>query len=209
MQNSKLRIGFVSHRPVPFVVCSILRDTADDEAGNFPSFSCPLVFLPSLFLNAVEQWAYENGVEWHFIEPGKPIENAYVESFNGKFRDEMSERKLVYHPGRCQAENRTLEAGSQSSASAQRPRLPDTERIPHRSRRAGVVSPHDASPSFGYAVQQDPGTHIMIGPKSGGRSRADAPFLWRACSVRNISGVKSVFNYLSARRCSNEFREVL
>ena len=36
----------------------------------------------------VDQWAYENGVEFHFIEPGKPTQNAYIESFNGKFRDE-------------------------------------------------------------------------------------------------------------------------
>ena len=43
---------------------------------------------PEFTSRAVEQWAYENGVEWHFIEPGKPTENAYIESFNGKFRDE-------------------------------------------------------------------------------------------------------------------------
>jgi len=43
---------------------------------------------PEYISKAVEQWAYENGVEWHFIEPGRPIENAYVESFNARFRDE-------------------------------------------------------------------------------------------------------------------------
>lgn len=43
---------------------------------------------PEFISKAVEQWAYENGVEWHFIAPGKPIENAYVESFNARFRDE-------------------------------------------------------------------------------------------------------------------------
>jgi putative transposase len=43
---------------------------------------------PEFISKAVEQWAYENGVDWHFIEPGKPIENAYVESFNARFRDE-------------------------------------------------------------------------------------------------------------------------
>jgi len=33
-------------------------------------------------------WADENMVRLHFIEPGKPTQNAFVESFNGKFRDE-------------------------------------------------------------------------------------------------------------------------
>ena len=37
---------------------------------------------------ALDQWAYRHGVELAFIRPGKPIENAFVESFNGKFRDE-------------------------------------------------------------------------------------------------------------------------
>jgi putative transposase len=36
----------------------------------------------------VDQWAFERGVELHFTMPGKPTENAFVESFNGKFRDE-------------------------------------------------------------------------------------------------------------------------
>lgn len=33
-------------------------------------------------------WAHKNGVKLCFIRPGKPVENAYIESFNGKFRDE-------------------------------------------------------------------------------------------------------------------------
>jgi len=36
----------------------------------------------------VDQWANRRGVELRFIDPGKPMQNAYVESFNGKFRDE-------------------------------------------------------------------------------------------------------------------------
>lgn len=36
----------------------------------------------------LDKWAYERGVTLHFIRPGKPIENAFVESFNGHFRDE-------------------------------------------------------------------------------------------------------------------------
>ena len=37
---------------------------------------------------ALDGWAYGRGVRLHFIAPGKPEQNAYVESFNGKFRDE-------------------------------------------------------------------------------------------------------------------------
>ena len=36
----------------------------------------------------VDQWAYQNRVALHFIERGKPTQNALIESFNGKFRDE-------------------------------------------------------------------------------------------------------------------------
>jgi putative transposase len=36
----------------------------------------------------LDQWAYEHQVELRFIHPGCPIENCFVESFNGRFRDE-------------------------------------------------------------------------------------------------------------------------
>ena len=34
----------------------------------------------------VDEWAHQNQVELHFIERGKPTQNALIESFNGKFR---------------------------------------------------------------------------------------------------------------------------
>jgi putative transposase len=37
---------------------------------------------------AVDQWAYANKVSLDFSRPGKPIDNAFAESFNGSFRDE-------------------------------------------------------------------------------------------------------------------------
>jgi putative transposase len=43
---------------------------------------------PEFTSKAFNRWAYERGVELRFIDPGKPIQNAFVESFNGKFRDE-------------------------------------------------------------------------------------------------------------------------
>lgn len=42
---------------------------------------------PEFISQHVDEWAYRTGVKLAFIRPGKPVENAYVESFNGKFRD--------------------------------------------------------------------------------------------------------------------------
>lgn len=36
----------------------------------------------------LDQWAHRHGVSLQFIRPGKPTENAYIESFNGRLRDE-------------------------------------------------------------------------------------------------------------------------
>lgn len=41
-----------------------------------------------LTCNAMLRWTAENAVEWHYIQPGKPMQNGFMESFNGKLRDE-------------------------------------------------------------------------------------------------------------------------
>lgn len=43
---------------------------------------------------AILQWAQERRVEWHYIAPGKPQQNAFVESFNGRLRDELLNETL-------------------------------------------------------------------------------------------------------------------
>jgi putative transposase len=43
---------------------------------------------PEFISKALDLWAYENSVKLRFIQPGKPVQNAYIESFNGKFRNE-------------------------------------------------------------------------------------------------------------------------
>ncbi len=43
---------------------------------------------PEFTGKVMDQWAFTRGVRQQFITPGKPVENAYVESFNGKMRDE-------------------------------------------------------------------------------------------------------------------------
>ncbi len=37
---------------------------------------------------AMDVWAYQHGVQLDFIRPGRPTENGYIESFNGRLRDE-------------------------------------------------------------------------------------------------------------------------
>jgi len=43
---------------------------------------------PELAGKTLDRWAVERGVRLRFIDPGKPVQNAFVESFNGRFRDE-------------------------------------------------------------------------------------------------------------------------
>jgi len=43
---------------------------------------------PEFTCRALDQWAYNHGVQLKLIQPGKPTQNAFIESFNGKFRDE-------------------------------------------------------------------------------------------------------------------------
>ncbi len=43
---------------------------------------------PEFISVTLEKWAHQHGVKLDFIQPGKPTQNAHVESFNGRFRDE-------------------------------------------------------------------------------------------------------------------------
>jgi putative transposase len=66
-------------------VCRVL-----DEVGGREGL--PEVIMidngPEFAGKALDEWAYRNGVKLQFIRPGKPVENAYIESFNGRLRDE-------------------------------------------------------------------------------------------------------------------------
>ena len=58
---------------------SITFDNGPEFAGKMP-----------------DAWAYEVSVALSFIRPGKPVENAYIERFNGRFRDEcLNEHRFV------------------------------------------------------------------------------------------------------------------
>lgn len=47
---------------------------------------------PEFISRALDAWAYQRGIILDFIQPGKPMQNGFIESFNGKFRDECMDR---------------------------------------------------------------------------------------------------------------------
>ena len=51
---------------------------------------------PEFTAKAVRRWLYQLGVKTLFIEPGSPWENGYIESFNGKMRDELLNREMFF-----------------------------------------------------------------------------------------------------------------
>ena len=53
---------------------------------------------------AILTWSQERGVDWHYIAPGKPTQNAFVESFNGRLRDECLNETLFTSINQARAE---------------------------------------------------------------------------------------------------------
>jgi transposase InsO family protein len=78
---------------------------------------------------ALEDWAYQRGVQLDFIRPGKPVENAFIESFNGRLRDECLNIHQFTSIEDAKAKDRSLARRLQSASPTQLARAPDTERV--------------------------------------------------------------------------------
>ncbi|WP_440978636.1 IS3 family transposase [Sphingomonas pseudosanguinis] len=53
--------------------------------------------------NAVLAWSGNMGIEWHYIAPGKPTQNGFAESFNGRMRDELLNETLFFTIGQARS----------------------------------------------------------------------------------------------------------
>jgi putative transposase len=53
--------------------------------------------------NVVLAWSGGTGIDWHYIAPGKPTQNGFVESFNGRMRDELLNETLFFTIGQARA----------------------------------------------------------------------------------------------------------
>ena len=82
--------------------------------------------------NAMLAWAEEARVDWHFIAPGKPMQNGVCESFNGRMRDELLNETLFFDLAHARA---ALDGRLQRMPPTLGPALPDPSglcRDPHR-----------------------------------------------------------------------------
>ncbi len=125
---------------------------------------------PEFAGQALDVWAYQRGVKLHFIEPGKPVQNAFVESFNGKMRDECLNEHWF---GTLVEARQTIEAWRRDYNEI-RPHSagePDPARV-HSLRCNSPVAYGSlrAAPRRRTKARNHPGTHIMIGTANGGRS---------------------------------------
>ena len=51
---------------------------------------------PEFTSRVLDEWGYRYGVKIDFIDPGKPVQNPFIESFNGKFRDECLNQEIFF-----------------------------------------------------------------------------------------------------------------
>ncbi len=67
-----------------------------DRIAEMRGYPCMVVSDngTELTSNAILQWQEDRQVEWHYIAPGKPMQNGFVESFNGRLRDECLNEHL-------------------------------------------------------------------------------------------------------------------
>jgi putative transposase len=105
---------------------------------------------------AVLDWTNRTGIAWHYIAPGKPVQNAFVESFNGRFRDEClneevfaslaEARALIEHWRRDYNQVRPHSAhGGLTPEAVHRRSAGDRLRNPDQLRRSGAtIQPAEA-----------------------------------------------------------------
>ena len=124
---------------------------------------------PEFISKALDAWAYQNGVQLEFSRPGKPTDNAFAESFNGRFRDEC----LNQHWFASLEEVRQTVEAWRIDYNTERPHRALGQQTPAAWRPVGDGS---GGPGLTFPVDQTGGqvnpvrTLIIRGPVFGGRS---------------------------------------
>ena len=74
--------------------------------------------------NLILKWCAEHKVAWHYIAPGKPMQNGFVESFNGRMRDKFLNETLFRNLAHARASDHHLGRRLQHRAAPLGARLP-------------------------------------------------------------------------------------
>jgi putative transposase len=127
---------------------------------------------------AMELWACQTGVKLDFIRPGKPVENGYIESFNGRLRDECLNGEVFF--GLADAQEKLNRW--KSDYNLHRPHSALDDRTPEEfARQIGfrpfaLPIPDKAEPEpcqgFAYAGQKTPALDTAPAPPSASKMRA-------------------------------------
>jgi putative transposase len=123
---------------------------------------------------AMDHWAYKNGVHLDFIRPGRPVENGYIESFNGKLRDECLNVEVFFtladarqkldgwrndynhsRPHSALADRTPAEFAAACSGGndADRVRLENASRFPHSHRTTTAIILTKNNPNSGLLLE--------------------------------------------------------
>jgi len=97
--------------------------------------------------NAILAWSAEHKVDWHYIAPGKPMQNAFIESFNGRMRDELLNETLFFGLGHAAAR---FANGSAITTASDRTRLGYATPAEFATRITAIgpaAAPHESSAS--------------------------------------------------------------
>ena len=78
---------------------------------------------------AILRWSQERGVDWHYIAPSKPTQNAFIESFNGRLRDELLNETLFTSLAHAPGGPGRLARGLQPRQAARRAGQPRAVRL--------------------------------------------------------------------------------
>jgi putative transposase len=113
---------------------------------------------PEFIAHAVADWCRFNGVGSIFIDPGSPWQNAWIESFNGRLRDELLNALALRQPARGQGAHRGLADRLQHEPTTHCPRGPHAQRV-----RPGLDQ------------QKPTSARIATGPFIGARSSSQCP----------------------------------
>ena len=125
---------------------------------------------PEFLGQVLDAWAYRRGIALHFIAPGKPTQNAFVESFNGRFREECLDQHWFVS---LEDARRTIDAWRVED-NTERPHGSLNDLTPEEFARTLVTgSPaRPAHPKDQELEPPDGGSHPMTGSTNGGTSKS-------------------------------------